>query len=158
MNASHIEAFRIAHDSGQMTVRSFYNYYEEPRSAADVDNLIARMGEIKPFQGDDWFDLTGYGDAPWLRLMIMAPNHPKRYGTTNTMPLFRDLEGPAAAVTVDNVQPATVVKWHRRGFSCCGCESIRSVVPRSDRPAQRDAPDRGQRKFRQTPQIHRPRR
>jgi quinol-cytochrome oxidoreductase complex cytochrome b subunit/mono/diheme cytochrome c family protein len=49
-------------------------------------------------------DLTGYGDAAWLRLMIMAPNHPKRYGTTNTMPLFRDLEGPAAAVTVDNVQ------------------------------------------------------
>ena len=68
MKASHIEAFRIAHDSRQMTVRSFYNYYEEPRSAADVDNLIARMGEIKPFQGDDWFDLTGYGETLYFPL------------------------------------------------------------------------------------------
>jgi predicted amidohydrolase YtcJ len=68
MKASHIDAFRIAHDSGQMTVRSFYNYYEEPRSAADVDNLIARMGEIKPFQGDDWFDLTGYGETLYFPL------------------------------------------------------------------------------------------
>jgi predicted amidohydrolase YtcJ len=68
MKASHIAAFRMAHDSGQMTVRSFYNYYEEPRSAADVESLIARMGEIKPFQGDDWFDLTGYGETLYFPL------------------------------------------------------------------------------------------
>ncbi len=43
-------------------------------------------------------DMTGYGDAEWLRLMIAAPAHPKRYGATNTMPAFRDLEGPGAAV------------------------------------------------------------
>ncbi|TMJ21616.1 MAG: hypothetical protein E6G96_20685, partial [Alphaproteobacteria bacterium] len=66
--ASHIEAFRLAHDSGQMTVRSFYNHYEEPRSAADVDALIGRMGSIKPFQGDDWFDLTGYGETLYFPL------------------------------------------------------------------------------------------
>jgi predicted amidohydrolase YtcJ len=65
---SHIEAFRLAHDSEQMTVRSFYNYYEEPRSAADVDNLIGRMAQIKPFQGDDWFDLTGYGETLYFPL------------------------------------------------------------------------------------------
>src|SRR5262249_39889173 len=51
---SHIEAFRLAHDAGQMTVRSFYNYYEEPRSAADVESLVARIAQLKPFQGDDW--------------------------------------------------------------------------------------------------------
>ena len=68
IKASHIEAFRIARDSGQMTVRSFYNYYEEPRSAADVDNLIGRMAQIKPFQGDDWFDLTGYGETLYFPL------------------------------------------------------------------------------------------
>lgn len=42
-------------------------------------------------------DLTGYGDATWLRLMIMTPGSPKRYGESNTMPAFRDLEGPGAA-------------------------------------------------------------
>jgi predicted amidohydrolase YtcJ len=78
VKAIHIEAFRIARDSGQMTVRSFYNYYEEPRSAADVDNLIGRMAQIKPFQGDDWFDLTGYGETLYFplhdALLVKAAN------------------------------------------------------------------------------------
>jgi hypothetical protein len=43
-------------------------------------------------------DLTGYGDAEWVRLMLMAPANPKRYGSTNTMPAFRDLEGPTGAI------------------------------------------------------------
>ena len=30
VNQNHIKAFQLAHDAGQMTVRSFYNYYEEP--------------------------------------------------------------------------------------------------------------------------------
>jgi predicted amidohydrolase YtcJ len=68
IKASHMEAFRLAHDSGQMTVRSFYNHYEEPRSAADVDALIGRMAQLKPFQGDDWFDLTGYGETLYFPL------------------------------------------------------------------------------------------
>ena len=42
-------------------------------------------------------DLTGYGDAGWLREMIMAPASPSRYGENNAMPAFRDLEGPGAA-------------------------------------------------------------
>ena len=44
-------------------------------------------------------ELTGYGAADWLRMMIMTPNHPGCYGARNTMPAFRDLEGPAAEVT-----------------------------------------------------------
>ena len=63
VNQNHIKAFQLAHDFGQMTVRSFYNYYEEPRSVADVEDLLGRMPAIKPFQGDDWFDLTGYGET-----------------------------------------------------------------------------------------------
>jgi mono/diheme cytochrome c family protein len=35
-------------------------------------------------------DLTGYGSEEWVRLMILAPNHPQRYGPKNEMPLFRD--------------------------------------------------------------------
>ena len=65
---NHIKAFQLVHDAGQMTVRSFYNYYEEPKSAADVENLLARMPSIKPFQGDDWFDLTGYGETLYFPL------------------------------------------------------------------------------------------
>ena len=28
--------------------------------------------------------------------MVMAPNHPMRYSTRNTMPSFRNLDGPGA--------------------------------------------------------------
>jgi quinol-cytochrome oxidoreductase complex cytochrome b subunit/mono/diheme cytochrome c family protein len=38
-------------------------------------------------------DFAGYGSQEWLRLMVLAPNHPQRYGLRNTMPLFRDREG-----------------------------------------------------------------
>lgn len=44
-------------------------------------------------------DFTGYADADWLRLMLMAPNDSRRYGLKNTMPAFRDLEGVTAEVT-----------------------------------------------------------
>ncbi len=43
--------------------------------------------------------LTGYADADWLRLMIMAPHHSRRYGLKNTMPAFRDFEGATGEVT-----------------------------------------------------------
>jgi mono/diheme cytochrome c family protein len=35
-------------------------------------------------------NLTGYGSQAWLRLMLLAPSHPWRYGDRNTMPAFRD--------------------------------------------------------------------
>jgi mono/diheme cytochrome c family protein len=49
-------------------------------------------------------DLTGYGDADWLRLMIMSPHDPNRYGRPirprgemrNDMPLFRDTDDDVA--------------------------------------------------------------
>src|SRR5262249_62353431 len=41
-------------------------------------------------------DFTGYGDADWIRQMILSPSHPLRYGDRNRMPAFRDLEGPTA--------------------------------------------------------------
>jgi ubiquinol-cytochrome c reductase cytochrome b subunit len=49
-------------------------------------------------------DFTGYGDAEWLRTMIMAPSSPLRYGLRNTMPAFRDLEGSAGPVTALDTQ------------------------------------------------------
>ena len=44
-------------------------------------------------------DLTGYGDAQWLREMIMSPADVTKYGgKKNRMPSFRDLFSPAASV------------------------------------------------------------
>jgi len=49
-------------------------------------------------------ELTGYGDAEWLRMMVMSPSHSSRYGSRNAMPAFRDLDGPAADVTRQDFQ------------------------------------------------------
>jgi hypothetical protein len=65
---AHLEAFRLVHDAGQMTVRSFYNHYEEPDTPAAVDTLLRRLGQIRPLRGDDWFGLTGYGETVYFPL------------------------------------------------------------------------------------------
>jgi quinol-cytochrome oxidoreductase complex cytochrome b subunit/mono/diheme cytochrome c family protein len=49
-------------------------------------------------------DFTGYGDAEWLRQMVMAPHHPTRYADRNTMPVFLDRDGPAAGVARENLR------------------------------------------------------
>jgi mono/diheme cytochrome c family protein len=51
-------------------------------------------------------DFTGYGDADWLRVMIMAPYHEQRYGIRNAMPAFRDVEGATGDVIRLEVQQA----------------------------------------------------
>jgi hypothetical protein len=51
-------------------------------------------------------ELTGYGDAEWVRLMVMSPHSTARYGAKNTMPVFRDLEGPAAPVFLQELTAA----------------------------------------------------
>ena len=50
-------------------------------------------------EGNKGPDLAGYGDAEWLRLMIMNPASPLRYGNKNRMPAFRPLDGPGTEVT-----------------------------------------------------------
>ncbi|MBI3465976.1 MAG: cytochrome b N-terminal domain-containing protein [Planctomycetes bacterium] len=44
-------------------------------------------------------DFTGYGSIEWARVMVMAPDHPTRYGEKNAMPAFRNLEGPGSELT-----------------------------------------------------------
>ena len=87
---SHIDAFRALAERHQLTVRSFYNYYEEPASPADVDKLVGRIAAITPFQGDDWFDLTGYGETLYFpvhdALLVQAANP-----TPEAMALWRRL-------------------------------------------------------------------
>ncbi|HLN26815.1 MAG TPA: cytochrome b N-terminal domain-containing protein [Gemmataceae bacterium] len=55
-------------------------------------------------------DFTGYGDAEWLRMMILAPYQPLRYGEKNQMPAFRNLEGPGGEIVrmeVSEKNPST---------------------------------------------------
>lgn len=63
-----IEPFTTLAKNHEMTVRVFYNVWLEPESAAEVDVVLDKIKEMKPFQGDDWFDNTGYGETVYFPL------------------------------------------------------------------------------------------
>jgi predicted amidohydrolase YtcJ len=64
----YFEPIRALRKSRELTVRVFYNLWQEPESPKDVDGVIAKIREMKPFQGDDWFDSTGYGETVYFPL------------------------------------------------------------------------------------------
>ncbi len=51
--------------------------------------------------GESAPDLTDYGSGRWVRGMMMSPGHKSRYGDKNTMPAFRNLEGPGADIALE---------------------------------------------------------
>src|SRR6185503_19541941 len=57
--------------------------------------------------GDNAPDLTEYGSADWIRAMIMRPGHSSRYGEKNTMPTFRNLEGPGSELSLQEFRQTT---------------------------------------------------
>jgi quinol-cytochrome oxidoreductase complex cytochrome b subunit/mono/diheme cytochrome c family protein len=56
--------------------------------------------------GDSAPDLTGYGSAAWVRLMVMSPASPKRHAAANEMPAFRNDQGPGAEVQLQEFRDA----------------------------------------------------
>ena len=73
--------------------------------------------------------LTDYGSADWIRGMVMAPDHPTRYGKGNIMPIFLDLEGPAAPIIrqhhedseiplmhISDVDRELIIRWLTRDY------------------------------------------
>jgi len=55
--------FRTLADEHKLTARVFHAYGLQPESPQDVDGVIAKIREMKPFQGDDWYDQIGYGET-----------------------------------------------------------------------------------------------
>ncbi len=72
---------------------------EKPGHAA-FDNHCSSCHSFQGEGGSDAPDLTDYGSAAWLRFMLMAPGHEKRYAEQKEMPSFRNLDGPAAEVNL----------------------------------------------------------
>ncbi|MEI7685115.1 MAG: cytochrome b N-terminal domain-containing protein [Planctomycetota bacterium] len=70
---------------------------EEKGQAAFADHC-ATCHQLGKDGGGAGPDLTGYGSDDWIRLMIVAPNHPSRFGEKNQMPAFRDFRGPGGEI------------------------------------------------------------
>jgi hypothetical protein len=64
----HIEAFRTAWKNRQMTLRVFYTFWQDPMTPEQVDKALANIPNMKPFQGDDWFDVTSYGETLYFKV------------------------------------------------------------------------------------------
>jgi ubiquinol-cytochrome c reductase cytochrome b subunit len=77
---------------------------DESESATSYRAFSKRCSQCHTYEGEgggdtDAPDFTAYGSLDWLRLMVMAPDHLSRYGQRNTMPAFRNLDGPGSEVT-----------------------------------------------------------
>ena len=64
----HFEPFTELHRANALTTRIFYYTWYEPETAQQVDAVLAKIRQMKPFQGDDWFDQVGYGETVFFPL------------------------------------------------------------------------------------------
>jgi quinol-cytochrome oxidoreductase complex cytochrome b subunit/cytochrome c2 len=61
--------------------------------------------------------LANYGSAEWIRGMIMNPGHKSRYNKNNTMPAFRNTDGPGADVLMQEFRGATPAPTYMKEIS-----------------------------------------
>ncbi len=64
----YFEPFEALHRANALTTRVFYYTWYEPETPEQADAAIAKIRQMKPFQGDDWFDQVGYGETVFFPL------------------------------------------------------------------------------------------
>jgi predicted amidohydrolase YtcJ len=73
MSARHYEPYRHLADRGELDARVFWLTIRQPATPEQMDKVLLEVPQTKPFQGNDYFDHIGWGEATY------AP------ATTNTM-------------------------------------------------------------------------
>jgi predicted amidohydrolase YtcJ len=63
MGPKHYEPYKHLADRGELNVRLFFTTIRQPATPAQVDAVIAEIRDLKPFQGNDYFDLVGWGES-----------------------------------------------------------------------------------------------
>ena len=63
MGAKHYEPYRYLADRGDLTIRLFWTTIRQPATPAQVDTVIGEIRDLKPFQGNDYFDNVGWGES-----------------------------------------------------------------------------------------------
>jgi len=64
----YFEPFETLHRANALTTRVFYYTWNEPETAEQVDAVVAKIKQMKPFQGDDWMNQVGYGETLFFPL------------------------------------------------------------------------------------------
>ena len=60
--------FVTLHDKNEMTVRVFHGMWNGAASGEQTEQAVAAVRQLVPFQGDDWFDVLGWGETVFLPL------------------------------------------------------------------------------------------
>jgi predicted amidohydrolase YtcJ len=63
MGARHYEPYKYLADRGELTVRLFWTTIRQPATPVQVDAVIGEIRELRPFQGNDYFDNVGWGES-----------------------------------------------------------------------------------------------
>lgn len=60
--------FVTLHDKKEMTVRVFHGMWNGAANAEQTEQAVAAVRALVPLQGDDWFDVLGWGETVFLPL------------------------------------------------------------------------------------------
>ena len=63
MGAKHYEPYKHLADRGELDIRLFWTTIRQPATPAQVDAAIGEIRELKPFQGNEYFDNVGWGES-----------------------------------------------------------------------------------------------
>jgi len=63
MGAKHYEPYQHLADRKELNVRVYWTTIRQPNTPEQMDKVIAEIPQLKPFQGNDYFDLVGWGES-----------------------------------------------------------------------------------------------
>lgn len=63
MSAKHYEPYKRLADRRELDIRVFWTTIRQPRTPEQVDAVIGEIRELKPFQGNEYFDNVGWGES-----------------------------------------------------------------------------------------------
>ena len=65
MSDEHYVPYRELAEAGELTIRIYWETIRQPGTPQEVDKVLAEIPTFKPFQGTDYFENVGYGEAPY---------------------------------------------------------------------------------------------
>jgi predicted amidohydrolase YtcJ len=63
MSPGHYDSYKYLSERGELNVRTFWTTIRQAANAAEAERVIAEIPQMKPFQGNDYFDNVGWGET-----------------------------------------------------------------------------------------------
>jgi predicted amidohydrolase YtcJ len=63
VSEKHYEPYQVLAQRGELDARVFWSTIRQPASPEQVDKVLAEIAQLKPFQGNDYFDHIGWGET-----------------------------------------------------------------------------------------------